>query len=89
MPTNKDIAEWLREAAEDANSMDGGRSIEYYLNRATQVEQMRCEMCNKYTLAWNKDYGRKIWLCDNPNGPIIQNQPKNFGCWQWEVKEVE
>ena len=73
----------------DLSMTDATEEAQIWHDRAAQVEQMRCEMCNKYTLAWNKDYGRKIWLCDNPNGPIIQNQPKNFGCWQWEAKEVE
>jgi hypothetical protein len=54
MPTNKEIAEWLREAAtkaallrlyQDCTHEESKQAENMWLDRAALVEQMRCETC--------------------------------------------
>lgn len=102
MPTNKEIAEWLREAASQTTKLsqyqhalgyvktaeETNEKISTWRERAAQVEQMRCETCLHYQEYWKRvtNYNKLTNCCQKG---FVHGQGPDFGCWQWKAKEVE
>lgn len=76
MPTQKEIAEWLREAAEHMTT-HGLNFGHLFFRRAALVESMRCKMCT---------YGDDC--IDYSSCSLFDDKfPIGFGCFMWESKE--
>ena len=74
-PLIEEIAKWLREAAPYLDE----KTERMYLKRAAQVENMRCEMCDRYVP------GEDDEACTFNQ---IEYQGPGFGCFFHKPKEV-
>jgi hypothetical protein len=92
MASNREIAEWLREAAQfHLNVMDvsiidcvtdrHSTLARLFSKRANLVESMRCETCRWWLVG--PFSGRR---CSNVNTPV-ENCKLDFSCYHWEEKE--
>jgi hypothetical protein len=96
MPNNREIAEWLREAATKAALLrhyqnccqeDSEQTEKMWLDRAAIVEQMRCETCRWWLCEIDQKYGvilRPLVECQKTS---IKGQSEQFSCCHWEGKK--
>lgn len=92
MPTNREIAEWLREAADDIEQeispllgrVLSGPYTKKLRERADLVEQSTAGLCE--TCRW-LDYTKQ--MCIYPEGPMRFGHPVpiTFGCVHHQEKE--
>jgi hypothetical protein len=90
MPTNNEIAEWLREAAEKHMLTNGDdRWAETLLIRANIVESMSCETCAKWNTFPHRTKDGKEWrTCRDGKSPIfLASVPNDFYCCHREGKD--
>lgn len=82
MPSREEIVEWLKKEGDNTvlfwvNIIGTKRAKEkasIWYNRAAQVENMRCENCNK--------------VSDCVAYLVIGQDAKDFGCFSYEPKEA-
>jgi hypothetical protein len=84
MPTNKEIAGWLREAAGYVGNAGLILVALEVRDRATLVEQMRCETCRRWhpSKRWKNCEDRECLY--GKNG--VQYSAPDFYCCDWEEK---